>query len=566
MKQSYKGLSNIQKFSIFLSLILITAIVDYHSFSRKTTEIELYDDLNYRLNALKVSIVRLDYFLDMFVVASFERSSVGMIKTEMKKVDANLSEVLDDPRYRVLFKKNDLLSEGRDSILNDWRTVKSEIMRLDDSLPKDEVMLIHNEVDMNTIIVVEKSDRLLNVIGESRRALFSDSKSQALKSALGFILIMFGSGFVLYRRVFSPVKKATRVARRLASGDLNARFRDDGSGLVGKLNLELNDMLKTLTENMTGKEEKNRELRAESAGKTGQIGAVSNLLGLVGRSLSRSEIFNTAVKEAVGGGADAAAIYLVEGDGLRLKSSSGFEGSFLKEVQAVQRGPLRGMEERPVVFRDLDGYPDENYGRTLRYHGFDSLLVAPVLYNNETIGFLFAACKGKKKMIEEGAAFFEAIAAGIGVSAGYIDMFQGEHNSKKFLDRIIRQMPFGVAVFERSGVCIMINDAVKRYIGADYRANLVGKYSIFEDEVFSSQAIMASIKKSYEGYSTEFIINYNPMSVKKYGFSGPMRRLRVKSFPLYDSGGEITDIVLIYEELSSAQNLSQAVPGAGPTQ
>lgn len=566
MKQPYKGLSNIRKFSIFLSLILITAIADYHSFLRKTAEIELYDDLNYRLNALKVSIVRLDYFLDMFVVASVEKSSVGLIKTEMKKVDTNLSEVLDDPRYRQLFKKNKLLSEGRDSILNDWRAVKSEIMRLDDGLPRDEVMLIHDEVDMNTIIVVEKSDRLLNVIGKSRRALFSESKSQALKSALGFILIMLGSGFVLYRRVLSPVKKATRLARRIASGDLNARFRDDGGGLVGKLTIELNDMLKTLTENTAVKEEKNQELRAESAGKTGQIGAVSNLLGLVGRSLSKSEIFNAAVKEAVGGGADAAAIYLIEDDGLRLKSSAGFEGSFLKDVQAVSSESLRGMEERPAVFKDLDGYPDGDYGQALKYHGFESLLVAPVLYNNETIGFLYAACKGKKKVLEEGMTFFEAIAACVGGATGHIDMFQGEHNSKKFLDRIIRQMPFGVAVFERSGRCIMINDAVKRYLGADYRANLVGKYSIFEDEVFSSQAIMASIKKSYEGYSTEFIINYNPMSVKKYGFSGPMRRLKVKSFPLYDSGGQISDIVLVYEELSSAQNLSPAVPGAGPTQ
>lgn len=565
MKQPYKGLSNIQKFSIFLSLILIIAILDYRSFSHKTREIELYDDLNYRLNALKVSIVKLDYFLDMFVAAGFEKSSVDLIKTEMKKVDGNLSEVLDDPGYRALFKKNSLLSEGRDSILNDWRTVKSEIMRLDDKLPRDEVMLIHNEVDMNTILVVEKSDRLLNVIGESRKALFSDSKSQALKSALGFILIMLVSGFVLYRRVFSPVKKATRVARRLASGDLNARFRDDGRGLVGKLTLELNDMLKTLTENLSRKEEKNQELREESTGKTGQLGAVSNLLGLVGRSLSRSDIFNAAVREAVGGGADAAAVYFIEDGDLRLKSSAGFEGSFLKDVQTVSREPLRGMEERPVVFKDLDEYPDKNYGGTLKYHGFETLLVAPVLYNNEVVGFFYAACKGRKKVLEEGTSFFEAIAAGVGVSAGYIDMFQGEHNSKKFLERIIRQMPFGVAVFGRNGMCLMLNDAVKRYLGADYRANLVEKYSVFEDEVFSSQAIMASIKKSYEGFSTEFIINYNPMSVKKYNFSGPMRRLKVRSFPLYDSGGEISDIVLVYEELSPAENLSPA-PGAGPTQ
>ncbi len=558
MKMPYKGLSNIQKFFIFLSIIFAVAILDYRSFSNKTMELELYDDLSYRLNTVKISIMKLDYLLNMFVVTGFEKSSVDLIKGETEKLDGNMNDVLGDPKYRALFNKNGLLSQGRDSILNDWQSVKNEILRLHDRLPRDELMLIHNEVDMNTILTVEKSDRLLNSIAETRIGLFADAKSQALKSAVGFILIMLASGFILYRRVLSPVKKATVVAHRFASGDLGARFRDKSRGLVGKLANELNGMLEKISGDLALKEKKNQEIAAESKDKTGHIEAINILLRLEGRSLSRSDVFNAAVKEATGAsGAEAAAIYLIEDNKLKLMSSIGFKDNMLKNGASIPLESLKGFEKResPVFFRNIDEYPDQRYGGLLKDGGFESLLIAPVSYNNEEIGFLYAAGRDKT-IIERAAPFLEAVASGVGISAGYINLFYREHDSKKFLERVIRQMPFGVAVFDRTGTCLILNDALKRYLGADPKSTLVGEYRIFEDEVFSSQAIVTSIKKSYEGYSTEFIINYNPLSVKKYNFSGPMRRLKIKSFPLYDQGGEISEIVLLYEELLELVKLS----------
>ncbi len=558
MKMPYKGLSNIQKFFIFLSIVFAVAILDYRSFSNKTRELELYDDLSYRLNTVKISIMKLDYLLNMFVVTGFEKSSVDLIKGETEKLDGNMNDVLGDPKYRALFNKNGLLSQGRDSILNDWQSVKNEILRLHDRLPRDELMLIHNEVDMNTILTVEKSDRLLNSIAETRIGLFADAKSQALKSAVGFILIMLASGFILYRRVLSPVKKATVVAHRFASGDLGARFRDKSRGLVGKLANELNGMLEKISGDLALKEKKNQEIAAESKDKTGHIEAINILLRLEGRSLSRSDVFNAAVKEATGAsGAEAAAIYLIEDNELKLMSSIGFKDNMLKNGASIPLESLKGFEKResPVFFRNIDEYPDQRYGGLLKDGGFESLLIAPVSYNNEEIGFLYAAGRDKT-IIERAAPFLEAVASGVGVSAGYINLFYRDHDSKKFLERVIRQMPFGVAIFDRTGTCLILNDALKRYLGADPKATLVGEYRIFEDEVFSSQAIVTSIKKSYEGYSTEFIINYNPLSVKKYNFSGPMRRLKIKSFPLYDQGGEISEIGLLYEELLEVVKLS----------
>ncbi|MBI5643988.1 MAG: hypothetical protein HY954_11005, partial [Deltaproteobacteria bacterium] len=89
-------------------------------------------------------------------------------------------------------------------------------------------------------------------------------------------------------------------------------------------------------------------------------------------------------------------------------------------------------------------------------------------------------------------------------------------------------------------------------LGAEQRLSAPGDYCIFEDDIFYSQGMLTSIRKSYEGYATEFIINYNPSLLTRYNFSGVQRRLRIKSFPLYDAGGEISNIVLMYEDISDA--------------
>ncbi|MEK7772982.1 MAG: hypothetical protein AAB307_01435, partial [Deltaproteobacteria bacterium] len=58
-----------------------------------------------------------------------------------------------------------------------------------------------------------------------------------------------------------------------------------------------------------------------------------------------------------------------------------------------------------------------------------------------------------------------------------------------------------------------------------------------------------------EGYSTEFVLNYNPHVIKKYNFfKGPSKSLRIKTCPLYDEGGEISNIFLIYEEVQEQNN------------
>ncbi|MBI5587697.1 MAG: hypothetical protein HY889_04940 [Deltaproteobacteria bacterium] len=548
--KSYTGLSNIRKFLISLSIIFVIALVDYISFVSKARQIEMYDDLNFRLSSARVSIAKLEYILDMFVVARrFETTTVDIIKHDIDKLDENINEALNRRQYGRILKNNAKLAEGMASISTDWQTIKTEVKRLSHTLPQEEIMLLHNAVDVNTVLVTEKTDRLLSIVAESRKELFSDTKSQALETIIGFALLTLLSSLIFHKKILSPIYRARTTAKRVSSGEASARFDEDKFSAIGLFSEELNRMLDSLIESQVLKDRKNAALAEESGIKTFQMEALSQLMASAGRSISQNDFFNSAVREAVQtGSADGSAVYLLDGDTLRLKASAGFDDNFVREVSSIRVSEMKRFE-RAEAARSFKVYGEaacDGY-RLFKDRGFESLVCAPILYNNETTGFLYAAFREKEA---PNTAFFEALALSTGALTGHINLFQKEHGQKKFLERVLNQTPFGVAVFDRNGVCLMLNTVLRKYLGVDNRFNPIGEYSIFNDDVFAGEGMVPSIKKSYDGFSTEFIINYNPSLVKKYFFSGTPRKLRVKSIPLYDAGGEISNIVLLYEDLS----------------
>ncbi|HXI10271.1 MAG TPA: HAMP domain-containing protein, partial [Thermodesulfobacteriota bacterium] len=514
-------------------------------------QIETYDDLNYRLSSVRVSISKLEYLLDMFVVARrFEPTTVDMIKGDVDKLDENINEVLNEKNYGRILAANTKLAAGMSSIAADWQTIKTEVKRLNSTLPQDEIMLLHNAVDVNTVLVTEKTDRLLSIVSESRSALFARTKSQALQTVIGFVVLSILASLIFHKKVLAPINRARLTARRISSGDTHVRFSEDTLSSMGLLSTELNQMLDSLSEAQKLKDRRNEDLVADSRQLSMRMEALSRLFSAAGRSLSRNDFFNSAVKEAVlSGGADGSALYLMEGDALRLKASAGFDDNFVRDIATVAATELSADEGHggPFSFSpDAPGAPTA-YGLLFKGRGYGTIISAPVPYNNTTAGVLLAAFAPDKR---PDPVFFEALGSSIGSFSGLLDLFQKEHGAKRFLERVMNQMPFGIAVFDKDGACLMLNVVLKKYLGADNRFNLVGEYTIFKDDVFDGAGILPSIRKSYEGFATEFIINYDPGLVKKYFFSGTPRRLRVKSFPLYDAGGEISNIVLLYEDLS----------------
>lgn len=561
MKLNFRGLSNKQKLFLSLAVLFAIAFLDYRSFTSRYRQVELYDDLNARISSIRVSITQLEYILDMFTVARrFENTSVELIRHDVEKLDESIGLVSNNPRFKEAMGSNAQISEVFGSITDDWQTIKAEIRRLNDALSQDEIILVHNAVDVNAVLVIEKTERLMGQISDERARIFEETRSLARTSIIGFVLFILGAAFLSYRRYIRPLERAALAARRLADGDGSASFREDRSTL-GHLSIELNRMVGSFKEAGERKDRRRADIEAELKKAWIALEAVGSVLTFAGRSLSLPDVFKVAAMESAPAfGTGAVAVYAIEEGALRLKASEGFDDNFLRDWASADQSAFDSLDRGEAVFKAIDRVRPSGLAAHLKERGFAGLVVAPIEYDGKPTGVLVAALK---EASGASAAFYGAIAASLGVSTGHVGLMQAEMVQRKFLERVVNQVPFGVAVFCRDGSCVMMNSVLKKLLGADPRPGIHRHYSVFEDDVLSAQGMLTSIKKAYEGYSTEFIINYNPSQLLRCGFMGPARRLRIRSIPLYDGGGEISNIALLYEDLTDQSETPAGGAGSG---
>lgn len=563
MRQPAARLSNIQKFFITLTVILLAVIFGYRYFLEKTRKVELYDAMHGQISSVRVSISKLEYLLDMYVVARrFENTTVDLIKGDVRAIDDSIFGVIENRSYRKVLKENKPLADGMDSISEDWLTIKNEIKRLNAAMSQDELILTHNAVDMNAIVVTEKAERLLTLIADDRKKAFYDAKGFVLRSAIVFVLVSLAAALAYYRKVIRPLDLASRTAEGFARGDLTARVRERQGGSVGLFTAGFNSMLESVAQAYLKKQEENRDIRATIERKTSQIKSIESLMDFAGRTLSQAEFFNAAVREAVCNGADAAAIYSIDGNTLKLMTSNGFDPAFAGETGVIGFSEIGGLEKEtgPRIFSAQAAYPSGRYWSILKSQGFSALVCVPMEYNDEVTGFLYAAFRDEGPAFAEGAdVFMEALGSCVAVSNGHLGLFLDELSSRKFFERVLNQMPSGIAVFERGGRCRFMNGSLRLFLGVDQRFDADNGYNLFEDAFLSSQSLLASVRKTFDGHPYEFRGIYDPAVNARFGFSGRVRRVRMRSLPLYDAGGEITCIMIVYDDLNENE------PGAGCT-
>lgn len=559
MKLANTGLSNLHKIVIAISIIGALALFDYQSFTAKTRKVETYDDLIGHLSSVRVSIDKLEYLIDMVIVAkNIENVTVDVIKNDMERLDKTVTELTGNPKYMEILNNNAILLEGISTIANDWQPIKGEIGRLNPVMDQEEVLLMHSAVDMNSILLSEKANSMVGVIAENRKAVFNEMKMLALKSVIGFFVIIVAGLAALQIKALSPIQEAAESARRISSGNLTERFREARAGLLSKLSGELNHALDYVNGMLAAMDRANASLASSLRMSVNQIESIGSVTGFAGRTLSKNEMLQMAMREAVAvGGASAAVVYLMDGGVFRLRSSAGLGEGFIREWSEIGADfPGAGSGGRAVAFRDLDELPDHGYAGALRAGGFKAIETVPLTFNDVLIGHLCLLFKDRSQEPgAEGAPFFAALGSVVSVLLGHFDLYNEERLSKMFLDRVLNQIPAAFAVFDLSGKCVVINGALKRLLGADQRHVIAGEYNVFEDEIIRADGFTERIKKTCEGYSTEFAFNFKPNEMKKYSFfKGPARRLRIRTFPLYDEGGEVSNILLIYEELREQGN------------
>ena len=252
----------------------------------------------------------------------------------------------------------------------------------------------------------------------------------------------------------------------------------------------------------------------------------------------------------------AAAVFLTDEHGLALKASVGMDKNFSTDGAIIAqfiKDKRVGNEGTISIYETIEEYPNERFGAVVRANGFGSMISVAIEYSGRLYGYIFAAYTDAESIHADEFPFFEAVSSIFGTYIGYITRFRSEYDVNSFLEMLINQLPVGVAVFDRSGTCRMINSTHKRFLGVETSDSIIGHFRVFEDDVLVDQGMITSIKKSYEGYSTEFIIQYDPSNIKKFAFKGIAKKLRIKAIPLYDSGGEISNIALLYDDISESE-------------
>ncbi|TAN63842.1 GAF domain-containing protein, partial [bacterium] len=455
MKKRVKPIPTNLKIFAAVVFIFIMAVVDYRWFLSYSQKLELYSDLSAEIVAVRMGLAKLEYTLDMFVVTKrFEHTTVSMIRRDIEKLDKSINDVFENRKYDTIIKSDAKLTEGIRTVNTEWQTIKSEILRLNETLGPDELILIHNSVDLNTILINENNDRLISEIDDNTHRVFENTKSLALKSILVFMLLWLFAMLIFYKRITSPAMAMMAAAKRITGGG-GAYFDETSFGLMSTLAYELNLMVMAFSEQEARLTNRIGGFENEINSKKSQIESLRLLPALAGHSLSMTDVFSESLKEAIkSGGADAAAVFLYEDGKHALKASAGCNEAFFREASIFSIDDLPCAGHKARLFRTVGECQSESLRAHLTNSGFTSFITVPIVYNGAALGCLLVLRGRGEAFTDDLAVFFEAIGAGIGVTTGFLRTFHKEHIQKNFFETIIKQMPSGIAVFDRGGACM----------------------------------------------------------------------------------------------------------------
>src|SRR3972149_3819898 len=141
MTSPFRRLTIFQKFFITLTIIFVVAIAEYQSFLQKSSKVELYDSIHREISSARVSISKLEYLLDMFVVAwKLEDGTIDIIRERVEQLMTHLRALREDPRYSRIWEEDAMLTVHVDSTQDDLSKRRDDLKCLDDAMSQDEII------------------------------------------------------------------------------------------------------------------------------------------------------------------------------------------------------------------------------------------------------------------------------------------------------------------------------------------------------------------------------------------------------------------------------------------
>jgi len=528
----------------FLLAIMVISALESVLFYEKFTTVETLEVLHNRMNHISRVVARLGNTLDIVVVGQrFEQITINILRNDVDRIDGEINKMLKKYTGNRVIVANKILSDELKGLPKEWREVYKDMKKFRANMSSDEVMLIHNDIDVDVLLLDEKLDKISAGITSGLKEVFTEIKILLLVSLTAFVSMLTVAAIFLYLRFISPMKKLELAAIAMASGRGENRFNNKMGGVFGRVAKELNTILEEADQRERVLEDEIEGLKGTIMGKERAIGALGAFFMESGRSFDSTILLNEALQKILSmTGADGVLVYIFEDNQLQLKASVWGGGKNCVPPPVI---PADSIDDGTGVPVKINGAG----AQALRAKGskwMRSFAISP----GETGDYGRLIMLFSDPPDEDKDGFIRALASAMGTSIAFIERLREEHDSREDCFTLINQLPLGIAVFEKDGSCVLANLIIKRFLGAAQDFDFVRDYRFTEDDVLTAQELVTTISKAYVGFVTEFIINYDPNLVRRYGVKGAVRDLRVNSVPLYEPGGKIAKIALIYEDIT----------------
>jgi PAS domain S-box-containing protein len=118
-------------------------------------------------------------------------------------------------------------------------------------------------------------------------------------------------------------------------------------------------------------------------------------------------------------------------------------------------------------------------------------------------------------------------------------------NSVAFLNSLIEQSPYSIAISDEKGVLVRVNKACCEMLQI-IPAEVIGKYNFLTDTIVEEQGKMSLVRSVFEeGRTVTFELNYDTSHLKTLALALSTNViLQVTIFPVLDSAGKITNAII----------------------
>jgi PAS domain S-box-containing protein len=133
--------------------------------------------------------------------------------------------------------------------------------------------------------------------------------------------------------------------------------------------------------------------------------------------------------------------------------------------------------------------------------------------------------------------------------------------SRDALQRLIQQTPVGIQVFASDGTCTDVNPAHMAIFGIEDRAQLVGKYNIFQDPLAEAAGTADAARRALRGEIValgDIDFDFSEADPRFVGATG-QRTISVTIFPVFNDKAQVANFVGLNVDTTERKRVEEAL-------